>query len=61
MELETFLEELSQMERKELKSKQMDLGEERYQFFVLAAILMLTAEAALGDRRRKRKDEHENT
>ena len=61
MELETILEELSQMERKELKSRQMDLGEERYQFFVLAAILMLTAEAALGDRRRKRKDEHENT
>jgi Ca-activated chloride channel family protein len=61
MELEAILEELSQMERKELKSREMDLGEERYQYFVLAAILMLTAEVTLGDRRRKRKDEHEGT
>jgi Ca-activated chloride channel family protein len=61
MELEAILEELSQMERKELKSREMDLGEERYQYFVLAAILMLTAEVTLGDRRRKRKDEHEDS
>lgn len=56
MELEAILEELSQMERKELKSRELELGEERYQMFVLAAVLMLAAEAALGDRKRKRRD-----
>ncbi len=56
MELEAILDELSQMERKELKSRELDLRQERYQFFVLATILLLTAEAALGDRKRKRSN-----
>jgi Ca-activated chloride channel family protein len=57
MELEAVLEELSQMERKELKSRELELGEERYQIFVLAAVLMLAAEAVLGDRKRKHTSE----
>jgi Ca-activated chloride channel family protein len=57
MELDRILEDLSQLERKELKSRQLDMYQDRYQFFVLAAVLALTAEAALGDRKRRHKDE----
>ncbi len=57
MELDRILEDLSQLERKELKSRQLDMYQDRYQFFVLAAVLALMAEAALGDRKRRPKNE----
>jgi Ca-activated chloride channel family protein len=52
MELEGILEELKDMEKKELASREYDLREDRYQYFVLAAVILLTIEAALGDRKR---------
>lgn len=57
MELDRILEDLSKLERRELKSRELTLGEDRYQFFVLATVLLLTAEAMLGDRKRRRRDE----
>ncbi len=56
MELERILEELESMEKKELASREYDLKEDRYQYFLLAAVIFLAAEAALGERRRKGKD-----
>jgi Ca-activated chloride channel family protein len=56
MELERILEELEGMEKKELASREYDLREDRYQYFLLATILLLAGEAALGDRRRKGTD-----
>ena len=57
MELDRILEDLSKMEKRELKSRELALGEDRYQFFVLATVLLLTAEAMLGDRKRRRRDD----
>jgi len=56
MELESILEELEGMEKKELASREYDLREDRYQYFVLATVILLAAEAALGDRKRRGKD-----
>jgi Ca-activated chloride channel family protein len=57
MELDGILDELEGMEKKELASREYDLREDRYQYFVLAAVIVLAFEAALGDRKRKRKNE----
>jgi len=57
MELDGILEDLSQLERKELKSKEFDVREDRYQFFVLAGVVLLMTEIILGDRKRRSKDE----
>jgi Ca-activated chloride channel family protein len=54
MELERILEELEGMEKKELASQEYDLREDRYQYFLLATVILLSAEAALGDRRRRK-------
>jgi Ca-activated chloride channel family protein len=54
MELKGILDELESMEKKELAARKYDLKEDRYQYFVLAAVILLTTEAALGDRKRKR-------
>lgn len=59
MELERILEELESMEKKELASQEYDLREDRYQYFLLATVILLSAEAALGDRRRKKDREKE--
>jgi Ca-activated chloride channel family protein len=57
MELDRILEDLSKLERRELKTRELSLREDRYQFFVLAAVLLLTSEAMLGDRKRRRRNE----
>ena len=56
MELERILEELEGMEKKELASREYDLREDRYQYFLLATVLLLAGEAALGDRKRRGTD-----
>jgi len=56
MELESILEELENMEKKELASQEYDLREDRYQYFLLATVILLAADVALGDRKRRGKD-----
>jgi Ca-activated chloride channel family protein len=60
MELDRILEDLSKLERRELKSREYALREDRYQLFVLAAVLLLTSEVLLGDRKRRRRDERKS-
>lgn len=56
MELDRIYEDISKLERKELKSRQYSQYEDRYQYFLLVAILALMAEGLLSDRRRKKAE-----
>jgi len=51
-ELETIYQDIRKMEQKELASKQFTQYEERYQGFLLVAIIILIVEALLVDRKR---------
>ncbi len=54
MELDKIYEDLSKLEKKELKSRQYSQYEDRYQYFLIVAILALFAEGLLSDRIRKK-------
>ena len=56
MELDRIYEDISKLEKKELKSRQYSQYEDRYQYFLLVAILALMAEGLLSDRRRKKAE-----
>jgi Ca-activated chloride channel family protein len=51
-ELETIYQDIRKMEQKELASKQFTRYEERYQVFLLVAIMILIVEALLVDRKK---------
>ena len=51
MELDKIYDEISKMEKKELEGKLMTQYEDRYQFFLLLAILFLVVEFVLPERR----------
>lgn len=55
MELDKIYEDLSKLEKKELKSRQYSQYEDRYQYFLIVAILALMAEGLLSDRKRKKE------
>jgi Ca-activated chloride channel homolog len=55
MELDWFLDQLAKMEKKDLKSQVVSRKKERYFAFALAAMILLTLEGALPDRRIRRK------
>ncbi len=56
VELDRIYEDISKLEKKELKSRQYSQYEDRYQYFLLVAILALMAEGLLSDRRRKKAE-----
>lgn len=56
MELDRIYEDISKLEKKELKSRQYSQYEDRYQYFLLVAILALMAEGLLSDRKRKKAE-----
>ena len=51
-ELEAIYKDIRKMEQKELASKQFTQYEDRYQIFLLIAIIILFVEALLSDRRK---------
>jgi Ca-activated chloride channel family protein len=51
MELDKIYDEISKMEKKELEGKLMTQYEDRYQFFLLLAIVLLVIEFVLPERR----------
>lgn len=55
-ELDEIYREISQMEKKELQSKRFAQYEDRFQYFLLWAIVALGAEVALSDRKRIKKE-----
>ncbi len=54
MELDRIYDEISKMEKKELEGKLMTQYEDRYQFFLLLSILLLSVEFVFSERRSKR-------
>jgi Ca-activated chloride channel family protein len=54
MELEKIYNEISKMEKKELEGKLMTQYEDRYQIFLFLAIVCLTVEFLLSERRGKK-------
>jgi Ca-activated chloride channel family protein len=57
MELEKIYDEISKMEKKELEGKLMTQYEDRYQIFLFLAIVLLTIEFLLSERRGKKSVE----
>jgi Ca-activated chloride channel family protein len=55
-ELDDIYDRISQMEKKELQSKRFAQYEDRFQYFLLWAILALAAEVAISDRKRIKKE-----
>lgn len=55
-ELDKIYEEISGMEKKELASMKFSQYEDRYQFLVFLAILLLILEVVLPDRKRKKEE-----
>ncbi len=56
MELDRIYEDISKLEKRELKSRQYSQYEDRYQYFLLVGVLALMAEGFLSDRRRKKAE-----
>lgn len=54
-ELDRIYDELYQMDKKELSSRQFTQYENRFQIFLLLALLLLIVEAVLGERRKIKK------
>ncbi len=54
MELDKIYDEISKMEKKELEGKLMTQYEDRYQFFLFLAVVLLVAEFLLSERRGRR-------
>jgi Ca-activated chloride channel homolog len=61
LELGWFIDELTKMDKKDLKSQVISRKRERYFAFAFAALALLLIEAALPDRRIRRKKEKEAT
>lgn len=56
-ELDKIYEEIYSMEKKELSSREFTQFEDRFQIFLLQALILLLIEALLGDRRRRKSPE----
>ncbi len=54
MELDKIYDEIAKMEKKELEGKLMTQYEDRYQYFLLVSVILLTAEFLLSDRRSRK-------
>lgn len=54
MELDKIYDDISKMEKKELEGKLMVQYEDRYQYFLFIAVVLLVGEFLLSDRRSKR-------
>lgn len=54
MELDKIYDEISKMEKKELEGKLLTQYEDRYQYFLLLSVILLTVEFLLSDRRSKK-------
>ncbi|MFQ6031575.1 MAG: VWA domain-containing protein [Candidatus Zixiibacteriota bacterium] len=54
MELDKIYDEISKMEKKELEGKLLTQYEDRYQYFLLISIILLTIEFLLSERRSRR-------
>jgi Ca-activated chloride channel family protein len=54
MELDKIYDEISKMEKKELEGKLLTQYEDRYQYFLLISVILLTVEFLLSDRRSKK-------
>jgi Ca-activated chloride channel family protein len=61
IELEKIYSEISKMEKKELEGKLMTQYEDRYQIFLLLAIVCLTIESLISERRSKKAVERLKT
>ncbi|MCZ7585064.1 MAG: hypothetical protein M5R36_18005 [Deltaproteobacteria bacterium] len=59
LELDWFLDELAALDKKDLKSQVISRKRERYFAFALAAFVLLFVDAALPDRRLRRKSRAE--
>lgn len=55
-ELDKIYEDISQMEKKEFEAKEFTQYEDRYQYFLIFAIVLLSMEAILTDRRKVKKE-----
>jgi len=55
-ELDEISDQISQMEKKELRSKRFAQYEDRFQYFLLWGILALGLEVALSDRKKIKKE-----
>lgn len=55
MELDKIYEDVSQLEKKELKSQEYSHYEDRYQYFLLIALVLLSVETVVPDRRRRKE------
>lgn len=54
-ELDKIYEDISQLEKKEFEAKEFTQYEDRYQYFLIFAIVLLSMEAVLTDRRKVKK------
>jgi Ca-activated chloride channel homolog len=54
---EELLAEIEKLEKKEFEARVEDLGEDRYQFLLVPALLLLLLEGLLSDRHRRRRRE----
>lgn len=54
MELDKIYDEISKMEKKELEGKLMTQYEDRYQYFLLISVVLLTIEFLISERRSKK-------
>ena len=52
LELDALYDEISSLERKELESKVHTIYEERYQWFLVPALILLIVESFISDRRK---------
>ena len=55
VELEKILDEISEMEKKELASRKFTQFEDRFQYFLFAALILLIIETLLSERRKIKK------
>jgi Ca-activated chloride channel family protein len=56
LDLSRVATEIAQMEKKDLGSNRMSVYEERYQYFLLVALLLLIAEFMVSERVRRRHE-----
>jgi len=55
-ELDKIYEDISKLEKKEFEAKEFTQYEDRYQYFLIFAIVLLSLEAILTDRKKVKKE-----
>ncbi|MEW6095152.1 MAG: VWA domain-containing protein [bacterium] len=55
IELDKIYKDISKMEKKELRTKQYTQYEDRFQYFLMGALILLVLEMAISDRKRVKK------